>query len=64
MIKSIFDRTLALILLILFSPILLITALLIYWKMGKPIFFRQQQPGLNEQILGIYKFRTMTNDSG
>ena len=62
MIKNIFDRTLALILLILFSPVLLITALLIYWKMGKPIFFRQQRPGLNEQIFGIYKFRTMTND--
>ena len=63
MIKNIFDRTLALILFILFSPILLITALLIYWKMERPIFFRQKRPGLNEEIFGIYKFRTMTNET-
>ena len=61
--KNIFDRTLALILLILFSPILLVTAAMIYWKMGRPIFFRQQRPGLHEKIFGIYKFRTMTNET-
>jgi len=53
----------ALILLVVISPILVITSVLIYIKMGKPIFFRQQRPGLNEKIFSIYKFRTMTNDS-
>ena len=63
MTKTLFDKTLALILLILFSPILLLTAAMIYWKMGRPIFFRQQRPGLHEKIFGIYKFRTMTNET-
>jgi len=62
MLKNIIDRLLALILLILFSPVLIITALLIFWKMGSPIFFRQKRPGLYEKIFGIYKFRTMTNE--
>ena len=62
MIKNIFDRVLALMLIILFSPILLITSLLIWWKMGRPILFRQQRPGHHEKIFGIYKFRTMTNE--
>ncbi len=62
MIKNIFDRLLALILLILFSPILMITAFLIFSKMGSPILFRQKRPGLNGEIFGIYKFRTMTNE--
>ncbi len=62
MIKKLFDRALALILIILFSPFLIITALLIVWKMGSPILFRQKRPGLNGEIFGIYKFRTMTNE--
>jgi lipopolysaccharide/colanic/teichoic acid biosynthesis glycosyltransferase len=35
---------------------------MILLKMGKPIFFRQQRPGLDGKIFGIYKFRTMTNE--
>ena len=63
MLKSILDKTLALILIILFSPIYLIVSFLILIKMGKPILFRQQRPGLNEKIFGIYKYRTMTNET-
>ncbi|WP_066164128.1 undecaprenyl phosphate N,N'-diacetylbacillosamine 1-phosphate transferase [Aliarcobacter cryaerophilus] len=62
MLKSIFDKTLALFLIILFSPIYVIVSLLIYWKMGSPILFRQKRPGYKEKIFGIYKFRTMTNE--
>jgi lipopolysaccharide/colanic/teichoic acid biosynthesis glycosyltransferase len=62
MIKPLFDKTLALILIILFSPIYLIVSVLILLKMGKPILFRQKRPGLHEKIFGIYKFRTMTNE--
>ena len=63
MLKSIFDKTLALSLIILFSPIYIIVSFLIYKKMGKPILFRQKRPGYKEKIFGIYKFRTMTNET-
>lgn len=62
MFKSIFDKTLALFLIILFSPIYIVVSLLIFFKMGKPILFRQKRPGYKEKIFGIYKFRTMTNE--
>ncbi|WP_345980689.1 undecaprenyl phosphate N,N'-diacetylbacillosamine 1-phosphate transferase [Sulfurimonas sp. HSL3-2] len=60
--KQLFDKILALVLIILFSPIYIIVSLLILLKMGRPIFFRQQRPGYKEKIFGIYKFRTMTNE--
>ena len=62
MIKSIFDRVLALILIILFSPIYIVVTILVLWKMGSPVLFRQKRPGYKEKIFGIYKFRTMTNE--
>lgn len=62
MLKSLFDKILALFLIILFSPVYIIVSLLILWKMGSPILFRQKRPGYKEKIFGIYKFRTMTND--
>ena len=63
MFKSLFDKTLALFLIILFSPIYIVVSLLIFFKMGSPILFRQKRPGYKEKIFGIYKFRTMTNDT-
>lgn len=63
MLKSIFDKLLALFLIILFSPIYMVVSLLILWKMGSPILFRQKRPGYKEKIFGIYKFRTMTNET-
>jgi len=62
MIKRLFDIILSLILIIVFSPFYIITTILILTKMGSPILFRQQRPGLNAEIFGIYKFRTMTNE--
>ena len=61
-IKPLFDKILALILMILFSPIMIIVAILIYLKMGKPIIFTQARPGYKGEIFKIYKFRTMTNE--
>ena len=60
--KVVFDLLLAIILVILFSPVYIIVSILILLKMGSPIFFRQLRPGFNGEIFGIYKFRTMTNE--
>ncbi len=57
--KDIFDRLLALVLLILFMPLILAVGLFIYLTMGKPVLFRQQRPGKDEKLFTIYKFRTM-----
>jgi lipopolysaccharide/colanic/teichoic acid biosynthesis glycosyltransferase len=43
------------------SPVLLTLAILVKVKLGSPIIFKQERPGLNEKIFTIYKFRTMTN---
>jgi undecaprenyl phosphate N,N'-diacetylbacillosamine 1-phosphate transferase len=61
-IKPLLDKILALILIIVFSPIILITAILIYLKMGRPIIFTQERPGYKGKIFKIYKFRTMTDE--
>ncbi len=60
--KPMIDKVLALILIILFLPIMLIVAFLIYLWDGKPIIFKQKRPGYKERIFEIYKFRTMTNE--
>lgn len=62
MMKIVFDKILALFLILVFLPVYIIVALLIWWKMGKPVIFHQLRPGYKEKIFGIYKFRTMTND--
>lgn len=47
--------------LIVLSPIMLITALLVRIKLGAPVFFKQQRPGLNGKVFTLYKFRTMND---
>jgi lipopolysaccharide/colanic/teichoic acid biosynthesis glycosyltransferase len=61
-IKRLLDLILASLAFIILSPVLLIFAGLIRLKIGKPVFFQQKRPGLNEKIFTIYKFRTMTDD--
>ena len=58
-IKRIIEFLLALIGLMLASPILLIVAILVKTKLGSPILFRQQRVGLNGEIFEMIKFRTM-----
>jgi lipopolysaccharide/colanic/teichoic acid biosynthesis glycosyltransferase len=62
LIKPLLDRFGALILLILFSPIIFLTGLVIAIRMGHPVYFAQRRPGLHGKIFTIYKFRTMTNE--
>lgn len=56
------DIALASCAIVLLSPILLIVALLVRVKLGKPIIFRQERPGLDERVFTLYKFRTMTGE--
>lgn len=56
------DFCCALIALIVLSPVLLITAILVRIKLGSPIIFAQERPGLNGKIFKLYKFRSMTNE--
>ncbi len=60
--KRLFDLLLTLVAAILFSPILLITTLLVRQKLGSPILFSQQRPGLDGKPFRMYKFRTMTDE--
>jgi len=59
--KRILDFFASLVGLILLSPLLLLTALLIRFKLGTPVLFRQQRPGLHGRPFLVYKFRTMTD---
>lgn len=65
MYKKYFKRPLdiicSLLALIILSPVLLITAILVRIKLGSPVIFKQKRPGLNEKIFTLYKFRTMTD---
>ncbi|MGG0670224.1 sugar transferase [Sporosarcina koreensis] len=60
--KRLFDLTVSLLALISLSMIIGITALLIRLKIGSPVLFKQQRPGLNEKLFYVYKFRSMTNE--
>ena len=61
-VKRPMDFLLSLIAIIILSPILIVVALLVRTKLGSPILFKQQRPGLNEKIFMMYKFRTMTDE--
>lgn len=56
------DFLLSLLAIIIFSPIFILVAILVKTKLGKPIIFTQERPGLNEKIFTMYKFRTMTDE--
>lgn len=61
-IKRLLDIVLSLIALIVLSPLLLILTILVRIKLGSPVIFKQQRPGLNEKIFTMYKFRSMTDE--
>ena len=61
MIKRIIDLVFVISTSIMLLPLLAALALLVRWRLGSPVFFRQQRPGLHGKPFIIYKFRTMTN---
>ncbi|HDR3889416.1 TPA: sugar transferase [Bacillus cereus] len=61
-IKRLMDFMLSLIAIIVLSPVFLIVAFLVKTKLGSPVLFKQERPGLHGNIFKMYKFRTMTDE--
>jgi sugar transferase EpsL len=59
--KRFIDVWVSLIVLVILSPVFLIIAILIKYKLGSPIIFKQQRPGLHGCPFYLYKFRSMTD---
>lgn len=59
-VKRVVDIAVSLVALILLMPFLLFLALLIKMKLGSPVLFSQERPGLNGKIFRMVKFRSMT----
>lgn len=59
--KRLIDLLIIGILGLIFMPVIIIVALLIYYFIGHPVIFKQLRPGINAQPFYIYKFRTMSN---
>lgn len=60
--KRIFDCLLSGIALIVLSPIILVTAMLVRIKLGTPVIFKQERPGKDEKLFKLFKFRSMTDE--
>lgn len=61
-IKRTMDFIVSFIALILLLPFIILITIAIRIKLGKPVFFKQERPGLNGKVFIMYKFRTMTNE--
>lgn len=67
-IKRPLDFVFAVMALIIFSPIIFVVAILVRVKLGRPILFSQERPGMinpktgEEKIFKLYKFRSMTDE--
>ena len=59
--KRFLDVVLSFLVLLVFSPLFLILALLVRVKLGSPVLFCQERPGKDGKIFRLYKFRTMTD---
>lgn len=61
-IKRFFDIVSSLLAIIILSPVLVITSILVRTKLGSPVLFKQERPGKDEKIFTLMKFRTMTDE--
>ncbi|MBD58416.1 sugar transferase [uncultured Pseudoalteromonas sp.] len=60
--KRFFDFIVAFFTLLTLLPVIIVVAILIRFKLGSPILFTQERPGLNGNIFKMMKFRTMLDD--
>lgn len=61
-IKRLFDIVLALLAIILLSPVFLVVYIISKIKIGSPVMYTQDRVGLNNKIFTIYKYRSMTDE--
>lgn len=61
-IKRILDIISSLFAIVILSPLLAVTAVLVKTKLGSPVLFKQERPGKDEKIFTLMKFRTMTDE--
>ncbi|ELC8380995.1 sugar transferase [Clostridium perfringens] len=61
-IKRVLDLIWAILAIVVFWWLYIIIAILVKIKLGSPVIFKQQRPGLNEKVFSLYKFRTMTDE--
>ena len=61
-VKRVFDLVVATVASIVLSPVLAVLAALVRHKLGRPVLFTQQRPGLHGRPFALVKFRTMTDD--
>lgn len=63
-VKRFLDIVLSGIAIVCFSWLFLLVAILVRIKLGRPVLFKHPRPGKNEKIFNVYKFRSMTNETG
>jgi len=59
MLKRSFDIAISAMALVVLSPLIVAVALLVWWNLGRPVFFRQARPGLHGKTFMLVKFRSM-----
>jgi len=62
-IKMVFDRVVGAMALLILSPIMLVTAIAIKLDSRGPVFFKQRRYGFNNELVEVYKFRSMYVDT-
>jgi undecaprenyl phosphate N,N'-diacetylbacillosamine 1-phosphate transferase len=60
--KRLLDIILSLIAIVILSPVLILTAIMVSVKMGNPVLFCQERIGKDAKIFKMYKYRSMTNE--
>ena len=64
LVKRSFDLLASILLLVLVSPLLVVLAAVIRWRLGSPVLFRQVRPGKDARPFVLRKFRTMRDARG
>lgn len=63
-IKRLFDIIISFTALVVLSPVLAVTAVLVRVRLGSPVIFHQDRPGYHGKVFRLCKFRSMTDERG